>query len=59
MIHKAKWRPDFVGSYDGEAEEAGRAEVYMTSHEMRKNREKRERKKRGSRVNDMPREISI
>lgn len=24
--------PNFVGSYDGEAEEAGRAEVYMTSH---------------------------
>lgn len=46
MIHEAKWRQcqNFVGSYDGEAEEAGRAEVYMTSPKMRRTENKEKRK---------------
>lgn len=45
MIHKAKWRPDFVGSYDGEAEEAGRAEV-CTMYDLPQNKTNREKRER-------------
>lgn len=52
--------PNFEESYDGVAEEAGRAEVYTGGKTFTQEKgEREEKKKKGSRLNDPPRRVSL